>query len=197
VLDRNIWFYCQQTGERVALLVGELAAETVRAEDGLTLRLRHFTQVAEGPCYETATILRKSAPLAQRTLDLLPLLWSEVLDLLVALKDTLSLLWGQLVQLIETVEHALLRLLWKIAEARLILKCVLLLLGRKVAVVIHPLGKMFLILLWSRLMRGSHRLTRRLARSMHGGRLNRNHRAGRQEKQRGSESWLEDSPQMD
>ena len=128
----------------------------------------------------------------------MPLLWSEVLDLFVAIDDALALLWSQLVQLIETVEHALLRLLRKIAEAGLILKCALLLLGRKVTVAIHPLRQMLLILFRSRLTRASHWLARCLACSMHGRWLGRNQRrAGWQEHQHGSESWLEDSPQMD
>ena len=47
----------KKAGERVALLVGKLRAETVRVEDRLTLRLRHLAQVAECAGNQAAAIL--------------------------------------------------------------------------------------------------------------------------------------------
>jgi hypothetical protein len=127
VLDRNVGFKCEKTGERVALLLGELSAETVCVHEGLTLLRRHLAQVAEGAGYEELAVLRKSAVLLNRTLDLLSLLRSEVLHLLVALNNAPALLWSHIVELSEAIAYALLRLRWKITEARLILKGTLLL----------------------------------------------------------------------
>jgi len=127
VLDRNVGLECEKTGECVALLIGELPAETVCVHDGLPLLRRHLAQVTEGAGDHELAVLGKSAVLLNRTLDLLSLLRSEVLHLLVALNDAPTLLGSHIVELSEAIAYALLRLRWKITEARLILKRTLLL----------------------------------------------------------------------
>src|SRR5215472_8338186 len=45
LLHRKIRFHSEQIGDRPAFLIGELALEAVRVQDGLALRLRHLAQV--------------------------------------------------------------------------------------------------------------------------------------------------------
>src|SRR5260370_32363737 len=108
MLNRKVGFDREEIGDGVAFLIGELSAETVRAEDGLALWLRHLAQVAEGASDQAATVLGKSTVFLQRAADLLALRWSEVLHLLGALKDAPALLGCHIVTLREAVPHGLL-----------------------------------------------------------------------------------------
>ncbi len=66
---------------------------------------------------------------------------------LVVLDDAAALLGRHVVELGEAIEHALLCLRRKVAEARLLLQGALLVGERQVAVTVHPLGEVFLVLL--------------------------------------------------
>jgi hypothetical protein len=69
-LNREIGFNRQKAGEGIALVIRELPAKTVGAQEGLTLRLRHLTKIPEGTCYQTPPIDRKCAKLLQGASDL-------------------------------------------------------------------------------------------------------------------------------
>jgi hypothetical protein len=202
VLDREVGFNCEQAGERVAFLIGKLPAEAVRVHHGLTLRLRHLTQVAKGACDQPAAILGQSTVLLQRTANLLSLRRSEVFHVLGAFKDAPTLFGGHIVELSEAVAHALLRLWWKIPKAGLIFERPLLLWQRKTAMTIHPLGQMLLIRFSTihlrplNLTRSIQSWVSRLTCPAHHGRLSRNHRRCSRQEQ-GSESWLKDAPQVE
>ena len=60
-LNGKIGLDGEETGERAAFLVRELAAETVGVEDGLALRLGHLAEVAEGPGDEAAAVFGEAA----------------------------------------------------------------------------------------------------------------------------------------
>lgn len=192
---RNVRFNCKQTGERIALLVGELTAETVLAHEGLTLSRRHLTQVAEGAGYKPPPILRETAILIERAAKLLPLWRSEMFYRFVMFQYATALLRRHVVELGKTVPHGLLGLRRKVAEAGLILERTLLICKGEVAMAVHPLGQMLLILLRAdtllRPWRGPrcvHRRMPRLPCPAHECRLGRNHRRCRRQQQ-GSESW--------
>src|SRR6266851_377459 len=131
-LHREIRFDSQQVRERIALRVGELAAETVGVQECLPLILRHLPEVSEGSGNQTPAVDGKSAKLLHGAPDLLTLRYGKVL------------------------QHTLLCLGRKIVEAWLALQRMLLLSQRQVAVTIHPLAKMLLVRLraWTRLSCG-------------------------------------------
>jgi hypothetical protein len=66
---------------------------------------------------------------------------------LVTLKYPAALLCWHAIEVAEAIQHVLLRLGWKIAEAGFVLQGTLLLSKREIAVTVHPLGQVFLILL--------------------------------------------------
>jgi len=155
-LNREVRFDRKEVGEGVALLVRELAAKTVRAQECLPLRLGHLSKIPEGSGNQTPAIDGKSAQLLHGPSDLLTLRYGEVLQCLIAFKHTAALLGRHVIELAEVVQHALLRLGREIVEARLAPQRVLLLSQREVAVAIHPLGKVLLVLrlrAWARLSR--------------------------------------------
>src|SRR5258708_39873683 len=84
-LHREIRFDSQQVGERVALRVGELAAETVGVQECLPLILRELPEVSEGSGNQTPTVERNSAQLLHGAPDLLTLHDGTVLQHRIAL----------------------------------------------------------------------------------------------------------------
>lgn len=146
-LDGQVGFNRKQAGEGGALLVGELAADAIRGEDGLTLLVRHLAKITEGAGYQAATFDGQTAELLHGFTDLLALRLGKVLQGLVALQNALALLLGHVVELGETIQVALLGLLGKLFEAGFALQFRLLRDERQGAVALHPLGEMLLILL--------------------------------------------------
>jgi hypothetical protein len=146
VFDRQERLDRQKIAEGRTFLVGELAAETVRVENRLPLRDRHLPQVTEGARHQPAAINRQAAQLLHGIANLLPLRHGQMFHQLVVFEYPPALLVGHVIQLGETVQHALLGLRRKLAEAGLILQSLLLLRERQIAVAIHPLGEVLLIL---------------------------------------------------
>jgi hypothetical protein len=146
-LDGNEGLNSEEAGEGVAFLIGELVPETVGAEDGLALRLRHLAEVTEGTGDQAAAIFGEAAKLLHGSANLLTLGRREMRDGLVVLNDAAALFGRHTVELRETIEHVLLRQRRKVAEARLLLQGPLLVSERLVAVTIHPLAEMILVLL--------------------------------------------------
>src|SRR5258708_7109020 len=96
-LHREIRFDSQQVGERVALRVGELAAETVGVQECLPLILRHLPEVSEGSGNQTPAVDGKSAKLLHGAPDLPTLPYGYVPHHLTALNHTPNLFrqWNQ------------------------------------------------------------------------------------------------------
>jgi len=59
-LGWQVWLDGEEVGECASLLLGELAAEAVRVEDGLTLGKRHLADITEGASYQAATVRRRA-----------------------------------------------------------------------------------------------------------------------------------------
>lgn len=146
-MDRNEGFNREETGEGVAFLIGELAAETIGAEDSLTLRLGHLAKITEGSCDQAATVFGETAKLLHGPADLLTLRRREMRHGFVVLDDAAALLGRHVVKLGEAVEHALLCLGGKVAEAGFLLQGSLLIGERQIAMTVHPLGEVLLVLL--------------------------------------------------
>jgi hypothetical protein len=202
MLNREVGFDREEIGDGVALLIGELTAEAIWVEDSLALRLGHLAEVAEGASDHAASILGKPTILFYRAVPLLPLCWSEVLDLLVALKEAPALLRCHVVELSDAIVHALLCLQWKIAETRFVFKRALLVCRGKVAVTSHPLRQVLLIPLRTILLRLLSRTRRvhgrpwRLTHFVHRRRLSHNHRRCCRQKHSG-EGWVKDTPRVE
>jgi hypothetical protein len=143
--NRQIRLDRKQIGERIPLLIRELPAEAVRAENSLPLRLRHLAKIAEGAGNQPPPILRQAAELLHGPANLLPLRQSKTFHGLSTIHDTATFVRRHVVQLSQTVAHTLLRLWRKIPETGLIRQSPLLVRKRKVAMSIHPLGQMFLV----------------------------------------------------
>ncbi len=120
-LNRQIWLHREQVCEGGALVVRELTLETFRIQNALPLRVGHFAKVAEGSSNQAPAIDREAAVLLHGLPNLLALRLTEVFHRLVALKDPVALLVRHVVKLSKTIKHALLRLLRKLAKARLLL----------------------------------------------------------------------------
>ncbi len=164
----------KQAGEGAALLIGELAAETILTHDGLTLSRWHLAEIAKGAGHEPAAVIRKPAVLFERATKLLPLRLSKVFHRLGVLQYAAALLRSHVIELGKTIPHGLLRLGRQVAEAGLTLECALLFCQREVAVTVHPLLQVFLI--WLLRTWCTHRRAPRLPRPPDKGRLSRNHR---------------------
>ena len=189
-LDREIRFDIQQVRERIALRVGELAAETVGVQECLPLILRHLPEVSEGSGNQTPAVDGKSAKLLHGAPDLLTLRYGKVLQHLIALNHTATLLGRQVIEPAEVLQHTLLCLGRKIVEAGLALQRMLLLSQRQVAVTIHPLAKMLLVL--TRLSCGGACAQSTFGLSLRC-RLGRDHRCEGRKKQ-GCKDWFENAP---
>jgi len=120
MLNRKIWFDCQEPGERVAFLFRKLAAEAIFFEDGVALLWRHLAEIAEGTSDKTATVFRKAAKLPQSAHYLLSLWRRQMLHSLSPFNHAAALLGCHIVKLCQTVAHALLCLRRKISEAGLV-----------------------------------------------------------------------------
>jgi hypothetical protein len=200
MLDRQIRFDGKESGERVALLLGKLAAKAVFLEDGIALLRRHLAEVAEGAGDKAATVLWKATKLPQGTHNLLALRWRQMLHRFGAFNDAAALFGRHIVELRKAVEHALLCLLREITEAGFVLQGTLLVCQRKIAVTIHPLCQMLLIPLRTRTRNGAWtRLTYAKTHSrsalMYRLRLSDTHRR-RCAQYQGSESWLESPAEL-
>ena len=125
-LNGKVGFDGEETGEGAAFLVRELAAETVGVEDGLALGVGHLAEVAEGPGDEAAAVFGETAKLLEGSADLLTLRHSEMRHGFVVLDEAAALLGRHVVKLGEAIEHALLGLRRKVAEARFLLQSALL-----------------------------------------------------------------------
>lgn len=124
--------------ERVAL--GRIHPAILwRIGRGSPLLGRKVAELAEGPGHGVALVRRQRAKLLHGAAHLGPLIDREVLHNLGVCEQALPLLRRHRVELGKAVAHLLLRLLRKLLEPWLALERTLLLIGREVAMQIHPL----------------------------------------------------------
>ena len=138
ILRGKQWLNAQEIIQRGALALVHPPI-LGRAGGGGALVGRQTPELAEGTRYSAALIERKRAELLHGATDLRALIEREVLHDLRVCQEALTLLGWHGVELGEAIAHALLSLLGELLKAWLMLQCALLLIGREVAVQIHPL----------------------------------------------------------
>jgi hypothetical protein len=143
--DREIGFDGKEVGESGALLIGELAADAIRVENGLALRVGHLAEVAEGAADQAPTISREAIPLMHGCDDLLPLRLGQMLQCLVALQYAATLFFRHIVELGKALQITLLGLGGELTEAGFVLEGGVLLIQREVTMTFHPLCQVFLV----------------------------------------------------
>ena len=132
----------QEAAERAALLRIEAVGVAAGVERGGALVRRKLTQSAEAAANSGLLVRWQRGPVARGRAYLVTLLRREVLHIFVALDEPIALVGRHGVELGKAVAHALLRGLGQIVEAGFVLKRLLLLRRREIAVDVHPLGEM-------------------------------------------------------
>lgn len=131
--------------ERRALLRGEVRADAIGVEGCLALVGGKASQAAVLTDDKAAAVRRETRNLRHRPADLLTLLWGEPFHRLCSSDDPLTAFRRHIVELSKSISHALLHLRGEIVEARLAFQGSLLLGKGHPAVLLHPLGNMFVV----------------------------------------------------
>jgi hypothetical protein len=129
----------EDRADGLALFGGELGAEGRRVDYLLALFCGHGAEIADGSDHEGAAGRRESAHLLHGVAPLLLLLRGEALESLDAIEDAATLFGAHVVECPKLFAVALLRLRRQLVEAGQLLQCALLLSGREILVVLHPL----------------------------------------------------------